>query len=265
MKVTYINDLHVDNHLYEGFGVSSFVDKLMQRSKNEVVDSEMLVIAGDISHHNSISKEILVEFNKYFKYVLFVPGNHDYYLINNEQRVIYDNDSYQRIKALKYSLEQVPNIIIFDESVQYIDINGLRFAGCTMTSLPTDEEGMSFYNLMMNDSRYIPNDVVEMNKRDLNIYDTLSHKRPDIFISHYPLITTSSHLKHDISSISCFKCDVDKLIAPIHFFGHVHENDEYELSGHHFFTNAYGYRGEFLDQTLRSIETDQILGCDTND
>lgn len=251
MKISYINDLHVDNWINYENEIGGFVDEIITSSKNI---GEVIIIAGDISHFNSITEQVLLKFSNYFEKVFFVYGNHDYYIINHTQYKQYNNNSINKLDELYNKLKKNDNIIIFNHNNIYYDYKNLRFAGCTMTSKPETEEGIMFYQYHMNDYKFIPNDVNDMNNIDMKIYNEISKLKPDIFISHYPLFVTNSHLKFGLESLSSFMCKVDKYTAPINFFGHVHEKDEYNIDGYKFFTNAYGYSFEYLNAEIQTME-----------
>lgn len=89
MKVSYISDLHLDFHVKYGSNedkmfkkTREFIEKLIQ---SDVGDKEVIVIAGDLSHYNKQSIAALEVFNEHYELVLFVPGNHDYYLVSKTQ------------------------------------------------------------------------------------------------------------------------------------------------------------------------------------
>ncbi|EIW3378524.1 metallophosphoesterase [Staphylococcus pseudintermedius] len=265
MNISYISDLHIDNWIkhnknqikHEKY-VKDFVNKLIDKSNLKV--KEVLVIAGDISHYNRITMWVLEEFSKQFEKVFFVSGNHDYYLVSQQQMKKYKNESKLRAKELSELVKQLDNVTFFnsmysDNSEVY---KGVTFAGATMTSLPATEEEISFYRGFMNDSKYITEEPKLYNTYDKVIYENiLSEKvKPDVFISHYPLITTLSHRKHlNDGSIGSYKCEVGELIAPINFFGHVHEgNVMYRVVDTKHYCNALGYPNEIKNTIIRQIE-----------
>ncbi|EKI4464067.1 metallophosphoesterase [Staphylococcus pseudintermedius] len=265
MNISYISDLHIDNWVKHNNNqikhekqVKEFVNNLIDRSNLET--KEVLVIAGDISHYNRITIWVLEEFSKQFEKVFFVSGNHDYYLVNGQQNRKYKNQSKLRAKELAELVERLGNVTFFnslysDNSEAY---KGVAFAGATMTSLPTTEEEVRFYREFMNDSKYIIEEPKLYNTYDKVIYENILGEKvkPDVFISHYPLVTTSSHRKNlSDGSIGSYKCEVGELIAPINFFGHVHEHQVmYKIAGTKHYCNALGYPNENTNTIIRQIE-----------
>ena len=258
MNIAYINDLHIDHHIkynknkekyYES--IKTFIINLI--NKSHLNEKDVLIIAGDLSHYNDISHLVLKTFSQYFNIVFFVPGNHDYYLISKNQLNKHQS-SYNRVKNLILRCYDLKNVIIFHSSFNNNYYKNKLFGGLTMTSLPKTEEEITFYNLFMNDKKYINNDVSYLNNKDVNQYYKLKDKHLDVFISHYPIITTDTHLRHlNDGSMGSYKCQVNELIAPINFFGHVHEIKNYHFNNFHFYTNALGYPHESLNTQIQEI------------
>ncbi|MDT0700351.1 metallophosphoesterase family protein [Staphylococcus chromogenes] len=263
MDISYINDLHIDNWVmnnksYEKHkkSVKEFIKRLIENSY--IYDKDVIIIAGDISHYNHVTYWVLEEFSEQFKKVFFVNGNHDYYMITRNQRSKYRNNSVSKALELNNLLSQLSNVTFFNSFTGNVTerYNGVRFAGCTMTSVPKGEEEISFYNGFMNDKKYISHEPKLYNEKDINTYNTvISDFRPNIFISHYPLVRTYSHNKHlNDGSIGSYLCKVGKHIAPINIFGHVHESDVcYEVGNSKHYTNALGYPLEHLNSKIKTF------------
>ncbi|WP_369598807.1 metallophosphoesterase [Staphylococcus hyicus] len=263
INISYINDLHIDhwvmnNKSYEKHkkSVKAFINRLIENSY--IIDKNVLIIAGDISHYNYVTYWVIEEFSNHFKKVFFVNGNHDYYLITRSQRSKYRNDSLSRVFELNNLLSQLNNVTFFSSFTGNVTekYGGVRFAGCTMTSLPIGEEEISFYNGFMNDKKYISHEPKLYNDKDINAYNTvISDFRPNIFISHYPLVRTYSHNKHlNDGSIGSYMCIVERHIAPINIFGHVHESDVcYEVANSKHISNALGYPTENLNSKIKTF------------
>ena len=102
LTVDILSDLHIDFYLSpivkivkEDILKSIFDPIFLSNGKKEA--SDVLVIAGDIGHCNFQNIQMLKIFKKlYYKYIVCVLGNHDYYLLDKEDRIMYDKDSYNR-------------------------------------------------------------------------------------------------------------------------------------------------------------------------
>lgn len=263
MNISYINDLHIDhwvkwNPSQEKYKVrvQKFIQDLIDRSNIE--NKEVMIIAGDISHFNFINKWVLEVFNEQFEKTLVVSGNHDYYLISKSQKRKYKNSSMYRAIEMSEIVEDLNNVVYFHSvyGTGAFSYKGKVFAGVTMTSLPETDEEKSFYQNIMNDSKYITSSPESYNSFDMTVYKYLKDLNIDVFISHYPLVRTYSHNKHlNDGSLGSYLCRVDEHIAPINFFGHVHEEDQlYEVAGTKHYTNALGYPMEKLGTIIRQIE-----------
>ena len=94
--------------------------------------AEILILAGDIGSFYKINQlyEFLDKICKYFKYVLYVPGNQEYYTFD-EYRPISMNSLVNRI----YDIENnIPNLYILNKSSIIID--DICITGCTLWSKP---------------------------------------------------------------------------------------------------------------------------------
>ena len=108
-KLKIVSDLHYD--FYDDHG-KSLIDSI----PNDGID--ILVIAGDLTTDNHL--ENLSQLCGRFPQVVFVLGNHDYFRF-----------------GIEHAKEHIRNIQKFNSNLHYLDndikeINGVRFAGCTL-------------------------------------------------------------------------------------------------------------------------------------
>lgn len=102
--------------------------------------SEVLVLAGDISHFNQQSFDTLHFFSEHYKQIFFVFGNHDYYLISKKQRRKYHETSNEREKELLEMVTALHNVHVLRD-------NSIRFAGSTSWyPLETFEQQPGYYH-----------------------------------------------------------------------------------------------------------------------
>ena len=103
MKIDILSDLHLDFYFNPTVdittkNVKSFFDSIF--TKDDDVDT--LIIAGDIGHYNYQNIEVLKIIKKeYYKNIICVLGNHDYYLLNDAIKKQYDNNSFNRVKEMR--------------------------------------------------------------------------------------------------------------------------------------------------------------------
>jgi len=85
MKISYISDLHFEyNQIFE---------------LNNVVNSDVLILAGDITTHKEMNKLHLWfdDIHKKWKYVIYILGNHEYY-----GDYLYNHHNYQVIDKIHF-------------------------------------------------------------------------------------------------------------------------------------------------------------------
>lgn len=257
MKVSYISDLHLDFHVKYGSNedkmfkkTREFIEKLIQ---TDVGDKEVIVIAGDLSHYNKQSIAALEVFNEHYELVLFVPGNHDYYLVSKTQSNKYFNDSTNRMGELFSRIlwsTKLNKVVMLDNDVQ--THKGVTFYGSTMWYNLDTIEQQRFYTGISNDSTLIKKmNHYDLHEEDIEQYQyTMNNIKPDVVVTHVPLIKVDAHTKHN--NDCCYKCDVD-VLAPITISGHVHEQKMYQVDDNKIYFNAVGYPDEKNDIVIKSF------------
>ena len=131
MKVDILSDLHLDfyfkPHLTTSENIISlFGDIFTDNNTREIGD--VLIIAGDIGHYNEQNIKVLKIFQeKFYKHIICVLGNHDYYLVDSEAKYTFEDDSFQRVEDMRKLINQEKNMYCLDGEV--IEINGIRFGG----------------------------------------------------------------------------------------------------------------------------------------
>ena len=130
MKIDILSDLHLDFYFRPGIeitleNVKSLFDDIFKKDK----EVDTLIIAGDIGHYNLQNIEVLKIIQKeYYKNIICVLGNHDYYLLNNEIKKQYDNNSFNRAKEMRELIDNESDMYCLNGNV--IEINGIKFGGC---------------------------------------------------------------------------------------------------------------------------------------
>ena len=85
------------------------------------------MIAGDISHYNKLSILFLKKVSNFYELVLFCLGNHDYYLISNNQLKTYKT-SLNRVLEMR---KQIAENVHFVDGETVFEHNGIKFGGNT--------------------------------------------------------------------------------------------------------------------------------------
>jgi metallophosphoesterase superfamily enzyme len=134
MKIDILSDVHFDEyfphkgqHPYDVNEIRKKFDPIFLKDNREI--GEVLIIAGDIGHYNEQNIAILKILKKeYYKHIVCVLGNHDYYLVSFLQRDDYDENSYERVKEMRKLISDEDGLYCLDGNV--VEINGVRFGGC---------------------------------------------------------------------------------------------------------------------------------------
>lgn len=256
MKVSYISDLHLDFHIpfhknQDKFrhNTERFAHMLAKTDKGE---KDVLVIAGDISHFNIQSKWFIETLaTHYYNQILTVFGNHDYYLVSNNQSNKYKNNSSNRIKELESMLLSIPNVFPL-HTVNQFNYNGVKFGGITMWYPLESFEQMALFNNKSNDSKLIKGfNIKEQYHEEQKIYNNLLKEDIDIMISHMPIVNIDTHFKY--SSTACYLTPVDDIKVDHWIMAHSHEQKIYKKPYCTFYMNCIGYPDEKLDLSIKSF------------
>ena len=273
MKVDYISDIHLDFWIKE-LNVNS--DKFRNELKTfietvQIKGGEVLIIAGDLGHYVSQIKEFLLKMKELYRYVLFVHGNHDMYLVSNKQQFKYNYHSVNRLMEMK--------IFCRANDIHYLDgtvtnINGYNFGGVAMSwdksfanqffgSEQSNEDVFKIFK-EISDSRYIFESkfTVEWNpfKYFKEQYEKLQEMEPvDVMISHYtPIVPPNlpEEFNNKISTLFSFDGFEElKRINPKYWiFGHNHFKSNFNINNTNLLSNPLGYPSENTYCVIESFE-----------
>ncbi|MER1986488.1 MAG: metallophosphoesterase [Solibacillus sp.] len=242
MKISYISDLHFDFYvdLKAGWEAQStaLLQKLLPEDKGDV-----LIIAGDLSHFNEQSVFLLQFFSTHFAQILFVMGNHDYYVIEGEQH------SAERAEDLQQQIKHLTNVTLLADFEVFM-YEGVRFAGATNWYDLRKFAEQQFF-LTMNDSKYITHfDIKIAHMIEQSRYADL--QPVDVLITHVPTVRIFSHDYYGKST--CYLNELPELKATHYIFGHCHEQNVYEKYDCKFYINALGYPRQGLERSIKTFE-----------
>lgn len=255
MKISYLSDIHTDfwvpfnhNQLKWESRTKEFITKLIGSDEG---DRDVLVVAGDVSHFNIQSLWVIETFSQHYNKVFIVIGNHDLYLVSNNQSNKYKGNSWNRVLELQDGISKLPNVHLFlgDDVFEY---NGFKFGGNTMWYPLESFDQQVFFNNVSNDSKLIKGfNVKEEYHKSMRNYDSLLTKNIDVMISHIPVINIDSHFRYN--GTACYLTPVKDINVKYWIFGHSHEQKIYEKPYCKFYMNALGYPDESLDLSIKSF------------
>lgn len=264
MKIDILSDLHLDfyfkPHLSTDESINSFFREIF--TNNETRDiGDILIIAGDIGHNNAQNIQILKILQKeFYKHIICVLGNHDYYLVNSEARYSFENDSFKRVKQMRELISQEQNIYCLNGEV--IEIEDIRFGGADswydgsyikkyFPEFDTNQINI-LWKRNINDSRLIYgidrfDDIANI---ELPKLETI-YKECDVMITHVNPSNNEEHINekyHDSPINTFFTFDGSKFYTngsmKYWVFGHTHDAIEYKIRDVKFLCNPLGYPSE---------------------
>lgn len=246
MNIYSTSDIHID--------FKPNRDWLGQLSRHDYQD-DVLILAGDISDSISHIANAFKQLSSVFKYVLYIPGNHDLWVKKSARQT-----SMQRFEEL-LSLAQshdilttplhLPGISIvplyswydfsFGPCDDYLQQRWMDFVRCqwgdAFSHLPrygAQELALNEYFLSLNDDKLgLSNDCIISFSHFLPRIDVMPSYIPEIHQKLYPILGTS-----------LLDEQIRKLDSDIHIYGHSHVNRDEIIDGIRYINNAFGYPHE---------------------
>lgn len=272
MKIAIASDLHLE-----------FDDQLVLNNNEH---AEVLILAGDIVpiallKTGKRTKKMIRFFEGVaikFKYVIYVPGNHEYY----------SSDIATGTNDLKAILGDISNLIILDD--EEISIDGVTFIGSTLWTDFDDRDPikMMVAKRTMNDYKAVeysgnpvsfrrqdgtftsrpakltPEDTAEFHQIGYDFIDNVAQicQEKVVVISHHAPSYLSSHARYAGDPLnSAFCSDSTDLMErnpniKLFIHGHTHDSFDYMVYDSRVVCNPRGYPHEqsFLNFSLKYIE-----------
>lgn len=251
MNIQIVSDLHIE---YKNDNIPDPLEFIIPSAK-------ILVLAGDIGSLYKIKQleGFLLKLCPHFEVVIYIPGNHEYYMTQNIQPL----PMYKLIDRLFEIEKRIPNLYILNQTS--VVIANVCFTGCTLWSnaqvnIPkfiVRIHGMNneiYRKKFESDVKYINNMIEYCHKNDLKLvvmthycptYEIINeYKKKDKFISLY--VSELDHLL-DKQKISVWCC------------GHIHRNFDIISKGG---TRVVGnQRGKPRDK-IRDFKKDCVIQID---
>ena len=260
MKIDILSDVHFDNYFYGKYKNDDVI-----KFYSQIIDfnncGDVLVIAGDIGHNNSQNIKILKILKQYYKNIICVLGNHDYYLLGKENKSQFKN-SFERVENMRELINSEIGMYCLDGWI--VEIDGVKFGGCDgwyndgflKVNYPNEEFSKKSNNQMWinctPDSKFIVG--VE------NFDDIFQIERPkiekvfqkcDVMITHINPSAKKDNIniRYQNNPTNVFFCfDGEKYLKngnmKYWIFGHTHEELEYEEHNVKCICNPLGYFNE---------------------
>ena len=273
LKIDILSDTHFDNYFYgkyTNYDVINFYSQIIDFNNC----GDVLVIAGDIGHNNIQNIKILKLLKQYYKNIICVLGNHDYYLLGKENKLQFKN-SFERVENMRDLINCESGMYCLDGWI--VEIDGIKFGGCDgwyndgyfFRQYPTETFTRKSTNVMwrniMNDAEFIYgvenfDDIFQIERPKIEKV----FKECDVMITHINPSAKNEHInirfQNNPSNVFfCFEGEKYLKNGNMKYwiFGHTHEELEYIEHNVHCICNPLGYfnesgNGKFVN--IRSIE-----------
>ncbi len=268
MIIDYISDLHED---YNVGGIPSkkrYTEFFNTIYRENHLHGEVLILSGDISEDPNGLLILLKAFKNFYKYILYVPGNHELHL--NTKSFQSSKEKYEFIikEVNKFNEE---GIYCLDGNI--IEIEGIRFGGTmmwydgsylrkkyiNMEQHDFNKKLTNFYASFMRDSKRVSHSLEELfqwqKEKILKIY-----KNVDVMITHINPLNEDKYLSpffQEAESNAFFSFDGSSLLKNSNikfwFYGHTHDEFEGEYENVKLLCNPYGYGWENINKYVKQI------------
>lgn len=209
-----------------------------------------LVLAGDICEFEKITvlSSFITDMCQRFKYVIYVPGNHEYYnghLVKSKLKIVNE-------------LPNIDNLYILDDKL--VTLDGINFIGATLwtdmnNKNPMDmlavQQGLNDYHKIRTEEyrKILPLDTIDLFEKSVNFIQTALREHPDeanVVVTHHLPCVLSVNEKFKGSPINAgFVSNLTHIIAegkPLMWIhGHTHDSCDYRLFETRVVCNPRGY------------------------
>jgi len=189
--------------------------------------ADILILAGDIGSIYRIKqlKNFILSLSKHFDYIIYIPGNNEYYVVNNIPK-----KSFFVLKKILKNLEsEIDNLFILDRECLYID--NICICGATLWSYPLCIIPKFIVRIDdMNTERYLSEHLLDLEFIKNTIENCKQTNKQLIIITHHPPtyeILQSNRLNKK-KYISLYASHLDYLLNNNNILlwvcGHIHYN-----------------------------------------
>jgi predicted phosphodiesterase len=238
MRVFALSDIHIDYQENQRwlFGLST-ID----------FQEDILILAGDVTDNLHLLKKCFRDLSSIFKKVLYVPGNHELWVVRDRSGSSFDKFLRVCEMASDYGILMQPYHI---GSLSIVPLLGWYDFSFGWPSAKLKETWMDFRNCVWSkdpDMSIVSNFFFKKNTSALNIVNntviSFSHFLPrlDLIPSRVP---SSLHYLNPIMGSESIEEQIRKLKPQIHIFGHRHLNYHINIDGILYINNAFGYPRE---------------------
>lgn len=239
MRVFALSDIHID--------YSANARWIAALSIAEYQD-DVLILAGDVSDTQSLLDWCLTTLAKRFKKVMFVPGNHELWVVREDSQ----KNSLQKFDDVCAVVESAgasmqpfhdPGVSVipllgwydysFGEPSQELRSMWMDYRSCRWPNGLTDRDIAAHFATFNNDQSTAKGDKVI----------TYSHFLPRIDLMP-EFIPKAQRVLYPVLGSAQIEGQLRRLNPDIHVYGHSHVNRQVEIDGVSYINNAFGYPRE---------------------
>lgn len=263
-----MSDIHIDIWNKMDSNLKKMESKVKNFSMSLIPDvpNNTLVIPGDLGNYNLPNLWFLQVVSKHYENVLWVAGNHDYYLETKTQKRKYNNDSNNRIIEMKSLTNELTNIHFLDGDK--IELEGILYGGTGMwydfqysqqSEGFQEEDVWSLWAKKSNDRHqirgFLPMEKFKEERDKLNkVVDEL-----DVIITHVgPNWDLAPYKGEDSHYNNYYFFNGDEFLnnrkEQIWCFGHTHTNLDIKIGNTRFISHCLGYPREGLIKKFKQVE-----------
>lgn len=252
MRVFALSDIHID--------YSANAKWISSLSTAEYQD-DVLILAGDVTDTLRLLEWCLGTLAKRFRKVLFVPGNHDLWVIRENR----GKDSLQKFEEVSAVVEssgasmqifRVPGVSIipllswydysFGEPSEELRSIWMDYRACRWPSGFSERDVAAHFAALNGKEVGRAGDKVITYSHFLPRIDVMPGYIPSASRRLYPVLG-SEHIDRQLRAMG----------ATLHVYGHSHVNRRVEIDGVSYINNAFGYPSE----TITSKQLVSVYEC----
>lgn len=252
MKIQYVSDLHLD----------------VSNIEIDASNSDVLVIAGDLSSDPSFAAMWIKKYIGSEKPVIYIPGNHEY-----DYRDIFYHD-----RKIIEALSELSNVHFLNN--RSIVIDNVKFIGsCLWTGFDGFPELGSledlksiaaksvcdFYSIYNNEKPFSPDDASVLHKNSkLFLLNELSipFDGKKVVVSHFPPSRQVVHKMYKGNLLNpYFVADAEDLLmkSDLWIHGHLHSSINKKINGVKLISNPRGYSKYFNMSENKDFNPNKII------
>jgi len=243
MRVFALSDIHVD------FSVNK--QWVMNLSSSDYTD-DILILGGDVSDSLSVLEWCLRSLSQRFARVLYVPGNHELWVLPNKDEDIGHPTSIEKFHQVCRIMERcgvsmrpfhrerlsvVPLLAWYDYSFgepspELLD-SWVDYRACTWPDQFTVKEVTDYFLALNQEAVNVRNEMVI----------SFSHFVPRIDLMP-DWVTKKNRIVYPVLGSYGLESQIRQLNSRIHVYGHSHVNSNIVVDGISYINNAFGYPNE---------------------